>query len=75
MLAEGFRNEFPRFLFRAIPSYNVRVNSPLENKSRAEHHSRHHVYALEATGLLIIAATLLTITLVRYWYALHWSLR
>ena len=53
----------------------MRVNSPLENKPRSEHHSRHHIYALEASGLLIIAATLLTITLVRYWYALHWSLR
>jgi hypothetical protein len=53
----------------------VRVSSPLDNKTRPERPPRHHVYALEATGLLIIAATLLTITLVRYWYALHWSLR
>jgi hypothetical protein len=37
--------------------------------------NRHHLYALESTGLLIIAATLLTITLARYWYAIHWSLR
>ena len=37
--------------------------------------NRHHVYALETTGLLIVAATLLTITLVRYWYAIHWNLR
>jgi hypothetical protein len=40
-----------------------------------EGHSRHHVYAMEATGLLIIAATLLAITLVRFWQAMHWSLR
>jgi len=33
------------------------------------------MYALETTGLLIVAATLLTITLVRYWYAIHWNLR
>jgi len=30
---------------------------------------------METTGLLIIAAILLTITLVRYWYAIQWSLR
>jgi len=33
------------------------------------------VYALETTGLLIIAATLLGITLVRFWNAIHWNLR
>jgi hypothetical protein len=30
---------------------------------------------METTGLLIIAATLLAITLVRYWHAIQWSLR
>jgi hypothetical protein len=69
------RNEIPRVHVQAVRRYNVRVISPIENKPRSEHHPRHHVYALETTGLLIIAATLLTITLVRYWYALHWSLR
>ena len=49
--------------------------TPTQSQSNARHHSRHHVYALETTGLLIIAATLLAITLVRYWYAMHWSLR
>jgi len=48
------------------------VNSPTQNKTS---HPRHHVYALETTGLLIMAATLLAITLVRYWNAMHWSLR
>ena len=38
------------------------------------HHAKRHVYALETTGLLIIAAILLAITLVRYWYAIHWNL-
>jgi hypothetical protein len=48
----------------------------MQNKSSSAHdHHRHHVYALETTGLLIIGATLLTITLVRYWYAIHGSLR
>ena len=48
------------------------MTSPTQNKTS---HSRHHVYALESTGLLIMAATLLAITLVRYWNAMHWSLR
>lgn len=38
-------------------------------------HGRHHVYALETTGLLIIALVLLVITLIRYWHAIRWSLR
>jgi hypothetical protein len=51
------------------------VPTPAHSHPKPRHHSRHHVYALETTGLLIIAATLLAITLVRYWYAMHWSLR
>ena len=47
--------------------------SPMEKTDHGR--NRHHVYALETTGLLIVAATLLTITLVRYWYAIHWNLR
>jgi hypothetical protein len=52
--------------------YNDLVTSPAQSKSG---HPRHHVYALETTGLLIMAATLLAITLIRYWNAMHWSLR
>jgi len=51
------------------------VASAMDKTSSAHGRNRHHVYALETTGLLIIAATLLTITLARYWYAIHWSLR
>jgi hypothetical protein len=52
------------------------VPSPTQNKSQLDHrHARQHVYALETTGLLIIAATLLGITLVRFWQAIHWSWR
>jgi hypothetical protein len=52
------------------------VTSPNHNKSAAPHtQHRQHLYALESTGVLIIALTLLTITLVRYWNAMHWSLR
>ena len=52
------------------------MTSPNHNKTAAPHTPhRQHVYALESTGVLIIALTLLTITLVRYWNAMHWSLR
>ncbi len=50
------------------------IDTPPMDKT-AHGRNRHHVYALETTGLLIVAATLLAITLVRYWYAIHWSLR
>jgi hypothetical protein len=51
----------------------VLLDSPMDKIAHGR--NRHHVYALETTGLLIVAATLLTITLVRYWYAIHWNLR
>jgi hypothetical protein len=38
-------------------------------------HHRQRVYASEATGLLLIALSLLVLTLVRYWHNIHWSLR
>ncbi len=51
------------------------MSSP--NRKPDASHSQHrpHVYTLESTGVIIIALTLLTITLVRYWNAMHWSLR
>lgn len=51
------------------------VPSHMQDKSLDHRHARHHVYALETTGLLIMAATLLGLTLVRFWHAIHWSLR
>ena len=41
----------------------------------AHKHHRHAVYASETTGLLLIAALLLALTLIRYWHTIHWSLR
>jgi len=38
-------------------------------------HRRHHIYALETTGLLLIAVVLLIVTLIRYWYNINWSIR
>lgn len=51
------------------------MTSPMQGRAHAQSGPRHHVYAMETTGLLIIAATLLAITLVRYWHAIQWSLR
>ncbi|HUO27364.1 MAG TPA: hypothetical protein VMU61_16970 [Candidatus Aquilonibacter sp.] len=42
--------------------------------SSGKHH-RHAAYAAETTGLLVIAFLLLALTIVRYWHAIHWSLR
>jgi len=38
-------------------------------------HHRHAAYATETSGLLLIAFLLLALTLIRYWHAIHWSLR
>jgi hypothetical protein len=39
------------------------------------HPHPHAVYASETAGLLLIAALLLVLTLIRYWHEIHWSLR
>jgi hypothetical protein len=36
---------------------------------------RHHAYAAEATGLLVIGILLLILTLARYWAYINWSVR
>ena len=38
-------------------------------------HRRHAIYARETSGLLLIAFLLLVLTLIRYWHAIHWSVR
>ena len=38
-------------------------------------HQRHAIYAEETCGLLLIAFLLLVLTLIRYWHAIHWSVR
>jgi hypothetical protein len=32
-------------------------------------------YATETSGLLFVAALLLVLILIRYWHAIHWSVR
>lgn len=51
-------------------------NRDREHEKDSEHrHERHTIYATETAGLLMIAILLLVLTLVRYWHAIHWSLR
>ena len=38
-------------------------------------HRRRAIYATETSGLLLIAFLLLVLTLIRYWHAIHWSMR
>jgi len=41
----------------------------------SEHHRTPQIYTLEATGLLVIAALILILTLVRYWHHIPWGAR
>ena len=41
----------------------------------AGHHRTPQIYTLEATGLLVIAALILILTLVRYWHHIAWGVR
>ena len=44
-------------------------------KSEPAHAHKHHVYAMETTGLLIIAVVLLVLIFIRYWTSFHQLLR
>jgi hypothetical protein len=57
---------------RSLGRYNKRVTAP--DQSAPKDH-RHHVYASEAAGLLLIAVLLLILTLIRYWHNIQGSLR
>jgi hypothetical protein len=66
----------------AFKRYNVGMpaSGPKRQPDPSEHSSpRHHhtpqIYTLEATGLLVIAALILVLTLVRYWHHIAWSAR
>jgi hypothetical protein len=65
------------------PGYNVampasspkRQPDPVSLEHQSEHHRIPQIYTLEATGLLVIAALILILTLVRYWHHIAWSAR
>ena len=50
------------------------VNAQRQNDSGHKPH-RHAIYATETAGLLLIAFLLLVLTVIRYWHAMHWSVR
>jgi hypothetical protein len=54
------------------------VSEPHKSEQQDEfdhEHQRHAIYATETEGLLLIAFLPLAITIIRYWHAIHWSLR
>ncbi|HEY1656884.1 MAG TPA: hypothetical protein VGG14_00945 [Candidatus Sulfotelmatobacter sp.] len=58
---------------RLTAAYNVRVKTrPAESVPKQRHHP---IYATEVSGLLVIALLILVFLIVRYWHAIHWSLR
>ncbi len=50
------------------------ANAQRQNDSNRKQR-RHSIYATETSGLLLIAFLLLVLTLIRYWHAIHWSMR
>jgi hypothetical protein len=52
-----------------------RQPAPSSEHSSFEHHRTPQVYTLEATGLLVIAALILILTLARYWHHIAWGVR
>jgi len=50
------------------------VKRQRQHDSGHKHH-RHAIYATETSGLLLIAFLLLALILIRYWHAIHWSMR
>jgi hypothetical protein len=71
------------FFGRAFQRYNgsMPASGPKRQQDAhpPEHISSHHrtpqIYTMEATGLLVIAAVILILTLVRHWHHIAWSAR
>jgi hypothetical protein len=48
----------------------------IQNHNDTRHKRRRHaIYATETSGLLVVAFLLLVLTVIRYWHAIHWSMR
>jgi len=56
-------------------AYNTLVPDAQRQNDSDHKHRRHSTYATETSGLLLIAFLLLVLTLIRYWHAIHWSVR
>lgn len=55
------------------PAYNAFV--PAVRRQNDSTHKHQRIYATETSGLLVIAFLLLILIVVRYWHAIHWSVR
>ena len=58
-----------------IGSMAAAVPKRQPEKTQVEHHSPPQIYTLETTGLLVMAALILILTLVRYWHNIPWNAR
>jgi len=59
-----------------MPASGPKRQPDLHSSGHAsEHHRTPQIYTLEATGLLMIAALILILTLVRYWHHIPWGVR
>ena len=58
--------------------YNIAVPAspqPQPNQPSASRPGRHHIFKLEATGILMIGALVLILILVRYGHHIDWGAR
>lgn len=66
-------------IFGGFASYNtvmpVAGPKPEPERTPPERHPVPEVYTLETTGLLVIAAIILILTLIRYWHHIPWGAR
>ena len=53
----------------------VRQKTVQRENDSTRKHQWHAVYATETSGLLLVALLLLVLIIIRYWHAIHWSLR
>jgi len=60
---------------RFCAAYNRAVVTAQRQNDSTHKRPRHAIYATETSGLLLVAFLLLVLTLVRYWHAIHWSVR
>jgi hypothetical protein len=48
-------------------------DAPSDRASSPKPRGKHHIYEMEATGLLLIAILLMILTVVRYWQYIAWN--
>lgn len=60
---------------RTVQQKTVQEKTAQPKNDSGHKQRRHAVYATETSGLLLVALFLLVLILVRYWHAIHWSLR